>query len=67
MRSTEAHVAREIRPPVRSERWLWFRQAGGRVARLVPGATVVDLPDHDKHILEKATALVAKQVSGFLG
>jgi len=44
-----------------------FWQAGGRVARLVAGAKVVDLPDHDKHIVEKAAPLVAKQVSGFLG
>jgi len=43
-----------------------FWEAGGRVARLVPGAKVVDLPDHDKHILDKAPGLVAKQVSGFL-
>ena len=43
-----------------------FWQAGGRVARLVPGARVVDLPDHDKHLLERAPALVAKQVSDFL-
>ncbi len=44
-----------------------FWQAGGRVSQLVSGAKVIDLPDHDKHILEKAPALVAKQLSGFLG
>ena len=43
-----------------------FWEAGGRVARLVPGARVVDLPDHDRHLLEKAPELVAKQVSAFL-
>ena len=43
-----------------------FWEAGGRVTRLVSAARVVDLPDHDKHILEKAPALVAKQVSAFL-
>jgi pimeloyl-ACP methyl ester carboxylesterase len=43
-----------------------FWEAGGRVARLVPGAKVLDLPDQDGKILEKAPALVAKQVSGFL-
>jgi pimeloyl-ACP methyl ester carboxylesterase len=43
-----------------------FWNAGGRVSKLVPGARVVDLPDHDKHLLEKAPALVAKQVSAFL-
>jgi len=43
-----------------------FWEAGGRVTRLVPGAKVVDLPDYDKYILEKAPALVAKQISGFL-
>jgi len=43
-----------------------FWEAGGRVAGLVPGARVVDLPDHDKNLLEKAPALVAKQVLGFL-
>jgi pimeloyl-ACP methyl ester carboxylesterase len=43
-----------------------FWEAGGRVARLVPGARVVDLPEQDKLILEKAPALVAEQVSAFL-
>ncbi len=43
-----------------------FWEAGGRVAGLVRGAKVIDLPEHDKHILEKAPALVAKQVSDFL-
>lgn len=43
-----------------------FWQAGGRVAKLVPGSRVIDLPDHDKHLLEKAPALVAKQLAAFL-
>jgi hypothetical protein len=33
----------------------------------VAGAKVVDLPEHDKHLLEKAPDLVARQVSAFLG
>lgn len=44
-----------------------FWEAGGRVAGLVPGARVVDLPDQDRNLLEKAPALVATQVSAFLG
>ena len=43
-----------------------FWEAGGRVSRLVPGARVVDLPDQDRHLLEKAPELVARHVSGFL-
>ena len=43
-----------------------FWEAGGRVSRLVPGARVVDLPDQDRNVLEKAPALVAKQVAAFL-
>jgi pimeloyl-ACP methyl ester carboxylesterase len=43
-----------------------FWEAGGRVAKLVPGARVVDLPQHDKHVLEKAPELVAKESSAFL-
>jgi pimeloyl-ACP methyl ester carboxylesterase len=43
-----------------------FWEAGGRVGGLVHGARVIDLPEHDKHLLEKAPALVAKQVSDFL-
>jgi pimeloyl-ACP methyl ester carboxylesterase len=43
-----------------------FWEAGGRVTRLVKGAKVVDLPEHDKHLLEKAPALVAKHVVAFL-
>jgi pimeloyl-ACP methyl ester carboxylesterase len=43
-----------------------FWEAGGRVAKLVPGARVVDLPHHDKHLLEKAPELVAKESSAFL-
>jgi pimeloyl-ACP methyl ester carboxylesterase len=44
-----------------------FWEAGGRVTQLVAGAKVVDLPEHDKHLLEKAPDLVARQVSAFLG
>jgi len=44
-----------------------FWEAGGRVSKLSPGAKVVDLPEHDKHLLEKAPDLVARQVSAFLG
>jgi pimeloyl-ACP methyl ester carboxylesterase len=43
-----------------------FWEAGGRVARLVPGAQVVDLPEQDRHLLEKAPALVAKHATAFL-
>jgi pimeloyl-ACP methyl ester carboxylesterase len=43
-----------------------FWEAGGRVSRLVSGARVVDLPDQDRHVLEKAPELVARHVSGFL-
>jgi pimeloyl-ACP methyl ester carboxylesterase len=43
-----------------------FWDAGGRVTRLVPGARVVDLPEHDKNLLEKEPALVAKHMTGFL-
>jgi pimeloyl-ACP methyl ester carboxylesterase len=43
-----------------------FWEAGGRVSRLVPGAKVVDLPDQDRNILEKAPELVARHVSAFL-
>jgi len=43
-----------------------FWEAGGRVTRLLPGARVVDLPDQDRNLLEKAAPLVAKQVSAFL-
>ena len=43
-----------------------FWEAGGRVTRLVPGARVVDLPEHDKNLLEKEPALVAKHMTGFL-
>ena len=43
-----------------------FWEAGGRIAGLVPGARVVDLPEHDKNLLEKAPAVVARQVSAFL-
>jgi pimeloyl-ACP methyl ester carboxylesterase len=43
-----------------------FWNGGARVARLLPGARVVDLPEHDRHLLEKAPELVAKQVTAFL-
>jgi len=43
-----------------------FWEAGGRVAKLVPGAKVVDLPEHDKRILESQPQIVAKQLSAFL-
>jgi hypothetical protein len=44
-----------------------FWEAGGRVSKLVPGAKVIDLPDQDRNLLEKAPELVARQVSAFLG
>ena len=43
-----------------------FWEAGGRVASLVPGAKIVDLPEQDRNLLEKAPELVARQVSAFL-
>lgn len=43
-----------------------FWKAGGRVAQLAPGAKVVDLPDHDRQILEKAPAVVATHLEAFL-
>ena len=43
-----------------------FWEAGGRVSRLVAGARVIDLPDQDRNLLEKAPELVTRQVSGFL-
>ena len=43
-----------------------FWEAGGRVAKLKPDARVVDLPEHDKRILETQPQLVAKQLSAFL-
>jgi pimeloyl-ACP methyl ester carboxylesterase len=43
-----------------------FWEAGGRVGRLVPGARVIDLPDQDRQLLEKAPELVAHHVSPFL-
>jgi hypothetical protein len=36
------------------------------VTKLVPGAKVVDLPEHDKRILEAQPELVARQMLGFL-
>ncbi|HET9864192.1 MAG TPA: alpha/beta fold hydrolase [Steroidobacteraceae bacterium] len=44
-----------------------FWEAGARIGRLVPGAKVVDLAEHDRNVLEKSPELVARQVSGFLG
>jgi pimeloyl-ACP methyl ester carboxylesterase len=43
-----------------------FWEAGGRVTKLVPGAKVVDLPEHDKRILEAQPELVARQMLAFL-
>jgi pimeloyl-ACP methyl ester carboxylesterase len=43
-----------------------FWEAGGRVTKLVPAAKVVDLPEHDKRILETQPELVAKHLVGFL-
>jgi pimeloyl-ACP methyl ester carboxylesterase len=43
-----------------------FWEAGGRVTKMVAGAKVIDLPDHDKHLLEKAPELVARHLSSFL-
>lgn len=43
-----------------------FWEAGGRVAKLVPGAKVIDLPDQDRNLLEKAPELVARHVASFL-
>jgi pimeloyl-ACP methyl ester carboxylesterase len=43
-----------------------FWEAGGRVAKLVPSAKVIDLPEHDKRILENHPQLVAKQLSVFV-
>ncbi len=42
-----------------------FWEAGGRVAKLLPGAQVVDLPEHDKHILENQSQLVAQHLLAF--
>ena len=42
-----------------------FWEAGGRVAKLVPGAKVVDLPDQDKRILETQAEMVGKQLTAF--
>jgi pimeloyl-ACP methyl ester carboxylesterase len=43
-----------------------FWDAGGRVAKLVPGAKVVDLPDQDKRLLETQAQLAARHVTSFL-
>jgi len=43
-----------------------FWEAGARVGKLVPAARVVDLPDQDRNVLEKAPALVARHVTDFL-
>lgn len=42
-----------------------FWEAGARISKLVPGARVVDLPDQDKSLLEKAPELAARHLSGF--
>jgi pimeloyl-ACP methyl ester carboxylesterase len=44
-----------------------FWEAGGRVARLVPEARVLDLPDQGPRMLETQAELVAKHLGGFLG
>lgn len=44
-----------------------FWEAGGRVNQFVSGARVIDLPEHDKNLLEKAPELVARHVESFLG
>ena len=43
-----------------------FWEAGARVAKLVPGAKVVDLPDQDKRLLETQAQLAARHVTSFL-
>ncbi len=43
----------------------WW-DAGGRLAKLLPGAKVVDLPEQEKRVLETQSALVAKHVTHFL-
>jgi pimeloyl-ACP methyl ester carboxylesterase len=44
-----------------------FWEAGGRVSKLVAGTKVIDLPEHDKNLLEKAPDRGARHVSAFLG
>jgi pimeloyl-ACP methyl ester carboxylesterase len=43
-----------------------FWEAGGRVSKLAPRAKVVDLPDQDKNLLERAPEVAARHVSAFL-
>jgi pimeloyl-ACP methyl ester carboxylesterase len=43
-----------------------FWEAGGRVAKLVAGARIVDLPDQDKRLLETQAPLAAKHITAFL-
>jgi pimeloyl-ACP methyl ester carboxylesterase len=43
-----------------------FWEAGGRVSKLKPDAKVVDLPEHDKRILETQPQLIAKHLSVFV-
>lgn len=43
---------------------LW--EAGGRLGKLLPAAKVVDLPEHDRRMLETQAATVAKHVTHFL-
>jgi len=44
-----------------------FWEAGGRVTKLTAGAKVIDLPDHDRNLLDKAPDLVARHLASFLG
>jgi len=43
-----------------------FWEAGGRVARLLSHAKVVDLADQDKNLMERAPEVAARHVSAFL-
>jgi pimeloyl-ACP methyl ester carboxylesterase len=43
-----------------------FYEAGGRVAKYVAGAKIVDMPDQDKKLLEGNAGLVARHVVPFL-
>ena len=43
-----------------------FWNAGARVSQLVPAARVVELPEQDHRLVEKAPELVAKHVTAFL-
>jgi pimeloyl-ACP methyl ester carboxylesterase len=71
-RATLADWPGEVRLPLIRQPLLALRpkdgfwDGGGRVAKLLPGAKVVDLPEQDKRILESQPALVAKHVTPFL-